>query len=134
MYKPALIVILKVFLVSVVDKCCFSLEDDRPPTTVAAYLNDYAEFNCSIQIGMPRIFWFINASLASSLQVSYGASFSSRASPGGMGVSSTLRILALEETNNTEIRCAVDTSGFINMNYFPSPALLLVQGTMSQYM
>ena len=125
MYRPTLIVILTV---SVIDEFSFSNQDDQPPSSVVAYLNDYAEFDCSIRIGIPRIFWFINGSIASSLPMKYNVSFSNQPSSDSTGVSSTLRILALKDTNNTEIRCAVDTSGSINLNYFPSPALLLVQG------
>jgi hypothetical protein len=97
---------------------------------VAAYQFDLAEFVCTVQQGTPRLFWFINSMPVVSLPESYRAESTTETISNGVGANSSLRILALEETNNSKILCGVriDTSDGIDLQYFPSVASLLVQG------
>lgn len=95
---------------------------------MAVYLHSIAEFTCSVGQGRPRLFWFVNSVTVSALPAKYGASFTSHRTPDGMGTTSTLQILALEETNNSMIQCGVDISVRIDLHYFSSSAYLLVQG------
>lgn len=97
---------------------------------MAAYLHDLAEFVCTVCQGMPRLFWFVNNLPVTSLPESYRAESTTKAISNGMGANSSLHILASEETNNSIILCGVhvDTSDRIDLQYFPSPASLLVQG------
>ena len=106
---------------------------DQQPLSTAAYLNDYARFFCYVREGMPPLFWFVNSTFVSALPARFNASSQPGSSQDGIGANSTLRILALEETNNSLIRCGVRvhdpaTPGRINLSYFPAPAQLLVQG------
>ena len=106
------------------------VDSDQSPCTVAAYLLDLAEFVCTVQQGMPVLFWFINNMPVGSLPESYRAESITERISNGMGANSSLRILALDETNNSEILCGVHvaTSDRINLQYFPLAASLLVQG------
>ena len=109
----------------------YFLDTDQPPTTVAAYLNEYAQFTCYVRQSMPRLFWFVNSMPVPALPERYGASSTNELPANGTGANSTLRILALEETNNSVILCAVDITGrMIDMSYFNSSASLLVQGSI----
>ena len=103
---------------------------DQPPITMAAYLNDLAFFTCYIRQSMPapRLFFFVNSTPVSSLPARYEAQSFSSNPIDGMGTNLTLQIRALKETNNSLIVCGVDVTGRIDRDYFPSPALLLVQG------
>ena len=98
---------------------------------MAAYLHDFAEFVCTVWQGMPRLFWFINNMPVTGLPGNYRATSTTERISNGMGANSSLRISALEETNNSVILCAVhnvETSDRIDLQYFPSTASLLVQG------
>ena len=57
----------------------------------------------------------------------YGASFIPGSSTDNC-ITSTLQIWAIEQTNNSQIQCAVGINLSLNRNYFPSTAHLLVQG------
>lgn len=105
------------------------LDYDQPPMSVEAYLNDFAYFICYVRQGMPRLFWFVNGSTpVTALSEIFQAMSTSNPPVDGLGVNSSLRILALKETNNSLISCAVDSVGRIDFDYFPTPATLLVQG------
>ena len=106
------------------------LDTDQSPSTMAAYLHDIAEFVCTVWQGMPRLFWFVNNVPVAGLPKSYRAESTTEMISNGMGANSSLRISALQETNNSIILCAVhiETSDRIDLHYFPSPASLLVQG------
>ena len=95
---------------------------------MAAYLLDFAEFVCTVWQGTPRLFWFVNNNPVARLPESYRAESATEIISNGVGANSSLRLLASEETNNSVILCGVDTSGRIDLQYFPSPASLLVQG------
>ena len=97
---------------------------------MTAYLHDFAEFVCTVWQGMPRLIWFVNNMPVAGLPRSYKAESTIETISNGMGVNSTLRLLALSETNNSVILCGVhiDTSDRIDPQYFPSPSSLLVQG------
>ena len=112
------------------NSCITILDTDQSPSTVAVYLLDFAEFVCTVWQGMPRLFWFVNNMPVASLPESYKAESTTEMISNGMGANSSLRILALEETNNSVILCGVhiDTSDRIDLQYFPSPASLLIQG------
>ena len=106
---------------------------DQQPVSTAAYLNDYARFVCYVREGMPQLFWFVNSTFVSALPARFNVSSQTDSPQDGIGANSTLRILALEETNNSLITCGVrihdpDMPGRINLSYFPAPAQLLVQG------
>ena len=98
---------------------------EHSPTSLAAFLGDYAEFICTIRKGL--LFWFINGTFVSSILSDMYVSVVIY--PNGMGENSTLQILAAEVTNNSQIQCGVDTSGSIDQ--FSEPALFLVQGTIA---
>ena len=108
------------------------LDIDQSPLNVTAYLHDFAEFVCTVWQGRPRLFWFVNSTSmpVAALPRSYKAVSTIETISNGMGANSTLRLLALSETNNSVILCGVhiDTSDRIDLQYFPSPGSLLVQG------
>ena len=97
---------------------------------MAAYLHDFAEFVCTVWQGIPLLLWFVNNMPVTGLPESYRAGSTTETISNGMGANSTLRMLASVETNNSVILCAVrvGTSNTIDLQYFPSPASLLVQG------
>lgn len=64
------------------------------------------------------------------LPENYSASSTSELPADGIGANSTLRILALEETNNSVVLCAVDVTDRIDMDYFNTSAFLFVQGIL----
>ena len=99
---------------------------DQPPVSTATFLGENTTFNCSIGDVNGDILWFVNNVYALSGPPEYGTSFmgSSTASC----IKSTLQMLAIEQTNNSQIQCAVFINGELNRAYFPSPALLQVQG------
>ena len=103
---------------------------DQPPSTVTVYLNEYAQYYCYVREGMPRLFWFVNSLPVQGLPERYSVSSTSEPTADGIGSNSSLQILALEETNNSEILCGVDLTGRIDIHYFPT-AFLLVQGTIN---
>lgn len=97
---------------------------------MAVYLNEYAQFTCYVRQSMPLLFWFVNSMPVTALPERYNASSSNEPPADGTGANSTLRILALEETNNSVILCAIDITGRIDRNYFNTSASLLVQGIL----
>ena len=100
---------------------------NQPPVSVVTYLDRYATFQCSV-MGANDIIWFVNNSNVQSLPQEYGATSTPEISPISNCLNSTLRILAIEKVNNSQIQCAVGINGRLNRTYFSSTALLQVQG------
>ena len=97
---------------------------DQPPSSVITYLGENATFQCSITEG--DILWYVNNTYVLGLPREYKARF--QGSSIANCIKSTLTILAVEQANNSQIHCAVVINGRLNITYFPSTALLQVQG------
>ena len=91
---------------------------------MTTFLGENAIFTCSIREG--DILWYVDDVYALGLPPEYGASFMS--SLAADCIKSTLQIRAIEQTNNSQIKCSVGINLIVNQAYFPSTALLLIQG------
>ena len=89
------------------------------PTNKTACQGDFTTFWCTRRFGS-TIFWFVDDQPINSLPKVYGAVSTSFVSVGEL--SSKLRILALEETNNSMITCAVASS--TKISNFTEPVYL----------
>ena len=88
------------------------------PVNTTACVGDFATFTCSTTISEGRLFWFIDDKPVNALPLEYHAfSVSER----GQG-STSLRLLGHEETNNSEVICAVDPAHEISI--FSDPVFL----------
>ena len=82
----------------------------------------FAKFNCSIHEGL--LLWFINDTHALSLPRSYNISYVIYPTVDGIGERSTLQILALRDTNNSRIQCAIDPLTDDKIQNYSQPAFL----------
>ena len=100
------------------------------PSNETVCAGDYATFHCSSGLINSRIFWFLNDSVVNAFPNKYLVSYSVYYTKSGM-MSSTLRILGLEEINNSVIMCAADLSHGISN--FSLPVLLRGMSTAIFY-
>lgn len=114
-----------------VDSCLSCLSGvDLPPSSAIAFLGDTAEFYCSISQEHRDIFWFINDTYVRQLPEEYHAVFVTTPYANGGDRSATLRLSAVDQTNNSRIQCVIGTPNGLDFYYFPEKALLQVQGMM----
>ena len=82
---------------------------DIMPANTTACLGQFALFRCKSTVTMSRFFWFVNGTPTTGLPESYHVLSSSEDEQ-----SSSFRILAFEETNNSVVTCGIDTSNRIS--------------------
>ena len=89
------------------------------PVNTTTCVGDFATFTCTTTISESHIFWFVDDKPVNALPPEYQAlSISERGRR-----STLLRLLGREETNNSEIICAVDPARKISI--FSDPVFLI---------
>ena len=92
------------------------------PSNRTVCAGDYATFHCSTAGLFSRLFWFLNDSVVNAFPSKYLVSYSVYYTEDG--INSTLRILGLEEINNSVINCAVHMYASDRISNFSSSAFL----------
>lgn len=103
------------FIVPFIGKSLFQVF----PINTTTCVGDFANFTCSTTISEGRLFWFVDDKPVNALPPDYQAlSVSDRRQD-----STFLRLLGREETNNSEVVCAIDPSREISI--FSDPVFLI---------